>query len=88
MKEYIVSAVTVPVGCVYDALVAPAGTRNEYVTDPLIETYAPPAGAAAVSVTVPIALSPPTTAAGVKENALILTEVGLTVPDAVMVVPL
>jgi hypothetical protein len=65
--------VTVVVAIANDALWAPAGTVTVAgtVAEPLLLdklTTAPPPGAAAVSVTVPVELAPPATLAGLTPN--------------------
>src|SRR5438270_11153749 len=70
----VVAAVTVAVVTVKVALKLPAGTVTFWGTDALGSlldkgTTNPPDGAAFASVTVPCALSPPTTATGTTDNA-------------------
>ena len=87
-----VLAATDEVVTVKFALVAPAGTvtlAGTVATDGLLldnATMAPPLGAAAVSVAVPVALVPPVTLAGLTLTALRLAD-GATVSVVVRVVP-
>lgn len=75
------------------AVVAPAATVTLAGTDAVVDlfdaivTTVPPAGAAFVSVTVPVAFTVPTTEAGVTVKALRAAGAGVTVRAAVFVVP-
>jgi hypothetical protein len=83
----VVAAVTDVVVTVKVALVAPAGTVTLAGTVAAVElsesdTAAPPAGAAAVNVTVPVDELPPTTLVGLTDTA---ESVGPVVPDGLSV---
>jgi NhaP-type Na+/H+ or K+/H+ antiporter len=81
-----------PVFTVKVALVAPAGTvtlAGTTAAELLLEsvTCAPPAGAGALSITVPVEdCSPPTTLVGLRVSEE-RTAAGITVSDAVRVAP-
>lgn len=82
-----VACATAVVVTVKAALVAPAGTVTlvgsvAAVESSESETTAPPAGAAALNVTVPVELLPPTTLAGLSDTA---ESVGPVVPAALSV---
>lgn len=87
----VVCAVTAVVVTVKFALVAPAATVALAGTLAAVElsesvTAAPPAGAAALNVTVPVEALPPTTLVGLRETA---DSVGPVAPDGLIVsVPL
>jgi hypothetical protein len=89
----VAAVVTVVVVMVKVALVAFAATVTEAGTEAealLLDkvTTAPPAGAAAVSVTVPVLLVPPVTAVGLTETADSVAGAGLIVSVAVLLTPL
>ena len=91
-----VDALTALVATVNVALVAPAatvtleGTRAAVVLLLESATDAPPAGAAPLSVTVPVEELPPTTLVGFSANELSVTaggDAGCTVSEAVLLTP-
>jgi hypothetical protein len=89
----VVAAVTVLVVIVNVAVVAFAATVTDAGTEAdtlLLDsvTTAPPAGAAAVSVTVPVLLVPPVTLVGLTETADSFAGAGLIVSVAVLLTPL
>jgi hypothetical protein len=89
----VVTAVTVVVVIVNVAVVAFAATVTEAGTEAdalLLDsvTTAPPAGAAVVSVTVPVLLVPPVTLVGLTDAADNAAAAGLTVSVAVLLTPL
>ena len=89
----VVAAVTLPVVTVNVAVVAFAATVTEAgkVAEVLLldrVIMAPPAGAAAVSVTVPVLLVPPVTLVGLTDTADSVAAAGFTVRVAVLLTPL
>jgi hypothetical protein len=89
----VAAVVTLVVVIVNVALVAFAATVTEAGTDAdalLLDSVitAPPAGAAVVSVTVPVLLVPPVTLVGLTDTADSAAAAGLTVSAAVLLTPL
>ena len=92
----LVADATVEVVTVKVAESAPAATVTDAGTEATLafeldrETTAPPAGAAAVSVTVPVERPPPTTLEGdrLTEESVTDPPAGVTVSTAVFVTPL
>jgi hypothetical protein len=71
----------------FAATVTDAGTEAEVLSLDSVTT-APPAGAAALSVTVPVLLVPPVTLVGLTETVDSAAAAGLTVSVAVLLTPL